>query len=85
MTWSPFFSEGDACADIDHDPRPLMAENHREQAFRIGAGAGELIGMTDPGRLDLDQHFAGLRAGEIDGFDDQAACRLRSQRRLDFH
>ena len=56
----------DAGADVDDDARAFVAEDHREQAFGIAARTREFIRMADAGRLDLDQHFAGLRAGEID-------------------
>ena len=46
-----------------------MAEDHREQTFGIAAGAGELVGMADARRLDLDQHLAELRTFEIDRLD----------------
>ena len=65
MTWSPFLSDGDAGPDVDDDARAFVAEDHREQAFRIAARAREFIGVADAGRLDLDQHFAGLGAGQI--------------------
>ena len=62
MTWSPFFSVVTPGPDVDDDARAFVAEDHREQPFRIGARAREFIGVTDAGRLDLDEHFAGLRA-----------------------
>jgi hypothetical protein len=34
-----------------------MAEDGREQAFRVGAGKGEFIGVANAGGLDLDQDF----------------------------
>jgi hypothetical protein len=46
-----------------------MAENGREKPFGIGAGQGEFIGMTDAGRLDFDQHFAGARTLKLHGGD----------------
>ena len=53
-----------------------MAEDGGEQPFRVGARAGEFIGMAQAGRFDLDQHLAGLRAGELDGFDHQGFAGL---------
>ena len=58
---------GDALADVDHDARAFMAEDRRKQAFRIGAGQCEFIGVADAGGLDLDQHFAFARPLELDG------------------
>ena len=48
---------GDARADVDDHARPFVAEDHREQPLGIGARAGELVGVADAGRLDLDQHL----------------------------
>jgi hypothetical protein len=48
-----------------------MAENRGEQPLRVGAGQRELIGMTDAGGLDLDQHFALARPVKLDGGDFQ--------------
>ncbi len=48
-----------------------MAEDRREQSFRVGAGAGELIGVADAGCLDLDHHLERLRAFELNCFDNQ--------------
>ena len=56
---------GHARPDVNDDTRAFVAEHHREQPFRIAARAREFIGMTDAGRLDLDQHFAGLGTCEI--------------------
>ncbi len=62
---------GYAGADIDDDAGALMAENGGEQPFRIGARQGEIVGMANPGRLDLDQHLTGPRAFELYGHDFQ--------------
>lgn len=63
----PFFTEGDARADIDN-AGALVAEDRREEAFRAGARQGEVIGVADAGRLHLDQHLAGARL-ELYGHD----------------
>jgi len=42
-----------------------MTEDRRKQPFRIGAGQCEFIGVTDAGRLDLDQYFALARSLEL--------------------
>src|SRR5262249_37817556 len=57
---------GDAGPDIDHDAGALVAEDRREQALRVLARARVLVGVADAGRLDLDQHLAGLGAVELD-------------------
>ena len=55
--------------DIDHDSRALMAENGRERALRVLAGEGELVGMANAGRLDLDEDLALFRAFELHRLD----------------
>ncbi|MND79056.1 hypothetical protein D3C80_707820 [compost metagenome] len=60
---------GDAGADINHDASTFMAEDRREQTFRIGTGEREIIRVADAGRLDLDQHFAGARTFKLNGHD----------------
>src|SRR5207244_10044254 len=56
---------------IEHDPGALMPENRGKQAFRISAGARELVSVAHPRGLELDQDFAALGAVEIDGHDFQ--------------
>jgi hypothetical protein len=51
-----------AGAHFLNDAGALMAEDRREDAFRVGARAGEFVGVADAGGLDLDQHFAFARA-----------------------
>src|SRR5690606_22437601 len=57
---------GDTRPDIDDDARALVAEDRREDAFRIGARQRELVGVADAGRLHLDQYLAFFRPVEID-------------------
>ena len=66
----------DAGPDLDHDSRALMAENGREEAFGIGARTGELVGVADAGRLDLDHDLALARALEAYGLDLQRCSGL---------
>ena len=58
-----------AGADLPHDSRALMTEDRRKNSLAVEAVEGIGVGMTDAGRLDLDQHFAGFRAFQIE-FDD---------------
>ena len=58
-------------AHVHHHPGTLVAEDHREQAFRVGARARELVGVADAGSADLDQHLARARPVEVHGLDDQ--------------
>ena len=60
---------GDALADRFHDTSAFMAENGRENAFRIGTGQGVGVGMTHAGGHDTYQHFAFLRRHQIHFFN----------------
>ena len=71
--------------DVDDDPRTFVSEDDREQALRIGARAGEFVGVTDAAGLDLDQHLAGLRPLEIDRHDFQRLARGISNGSFRFH
>src|SRR6516164_3843440 len=44
----------DTAPDIDDDAGTFVPQDRRKKPLRIGAGQRELVGMTDPGRLDLD-------------------------------
>src|SRR5215210_4249659 len=63
------FQRGDARAKLAHYPGALMAHDGRKQTFGIRPGDGELIGVADAARLDLDQHLARFRPLEVE-FDD---------------
>ena len=76
MTWSPGFSVRHAGADLAHDARALVAEDRREHALRIGARQRVGVGVADAGRLDLDQHLAGLRPVDVHGLDGKRFSRL---------
>src|SRR5665213_2017025 len=76
---------GDAVADLAHDARAFMSENRREDAFRIGAGQRVGVGVANAGRLDLDQHLAGLRSFDVDGLDGERLAGLPGHRRAGFH
>ncbi len=76
---------GYALADIDHHARALMAEDGGEQALRIGAGKGELVGVADAGGFDLDQHFALARAFQVNGFDRERLSGLKGNGGAGFH
>ena len=78
-------NRGHPRADLDHDARALMAEDRREQAFGIGAGAGEFVGVANTGRLDLDQHLAGLGSIELDGGNLERFAGLEGDCGFDVH
>ncbi|MNU90076.1 hypothetical protein D3C71_799310 [compost metagenome] len=74
-----------ARAHVDDDAGAFMAEDGRKNAFRIGAGQGVVIGMANARGFQLDQHFAGARAGQVDFFDRQRGARLPGNRGFGFH
>ena len=65
MTWSPGFSDGDAGADLAHNPRAFMAEDGREEALAVEAVERVGVRVTDAGGLDLHKDFSGLRPLKI--------------------
>ena len=74
-----------AGAGLDDHARALMAEDRREQPFGVGAGEREFIGVTDAGRLDLDQTFACPGAFDIDVLDDERLAGLMRDGGSGFH
>ena len=79
------FQRLDPPAHLDDNACALVAEDSREQAFRVLAGTGELVGVADAGRFDLDQAFAFLRALQGDGFDGKWLARLIGDGSACFH
>src|SRR5256885_4633382 len=59
------FDGGDPGPHVHDDAGALVPENHRKQALRIRAGAGEFVRVTHAARADFHQYFAGLRAVQI--------------------
>ena len=85
MTWSPGLSEATPGSAFAHDAGALVAQDGREQPFRVLARQGELVGVADAGCLDLDQHLAGPRPFELDGFDLQRFAGLKGDGSTDVH
>ena len=56
---------GDALANLHHNARTLVAHDGGKQAFGIGTGNGEFIGMANAGGLDFNQNLALLGTGQI--------------------
>src|SRR6185312_16788046 len=80
-----FLQGGDARADVDYDPRALVSEDHREEAFRIRTGTGEFIRMADAARLDLDQDLSGLGTIQVERHHLERLARRICNGRLGFH
>ena len=62
---------GDTGTDVNDDAGALVTQDRREQAFRIATGTREFVGVSNAGRLDLDQHFARLRSVKLHRLDNQ--------------
>src|SRR6266566_7150726 len=71
--------------DIDDDAGTLVAENGREQSFRVGPGEREFVGVTDAGSLHLDQHFGGFRALQLDFRDRERLALFQCNGGAGFH
>ena len=80
-----FLQRGHARAHVHHDAGALVAEDGREDAFRVGAGERVVVGVADAGGLQLHQHFARFRAFQVDGFDDQRFAGFIGDGGFDFH
>src|SRR5215831_3476444 len=79
------FHAGDARPHIDDDAGALVAEDGREQSFRIGAGERELVGVTDARGFHLDQHLGGFRPIQIDLRDRERLALLQCDSGAGFH
>ena len=60
---------GHALAHCFYNCTTFVAEDRREDAFRVGAGQGVGVGVADAGSDNPQQYFAGLGHGDIH-FDD---------------
>ena len=69
-----FFQRRDAAADVDDHAGTFMAEDGRENAFRVSARQCVVIGMANAGGLDFYQHFAGLWPLQINFFNGQCGA-----------
>ena len=75
---------GDAGPDLAHDARCFMPQRHRHHPRPVAVDHRQ-IGMAEPRRLDLHQHFARARRIELDLADDERlALRVRRRRAHDF-
>jgi hypothetical protein len=63
------FDGGHASADLFDDSAALMAEYHRECAFRILAGERKGVCMTHAGSDESNQDFPFFGTIDIDFFD----------------
>jgi hypothetical protein len=67
-----------AGADFADDAGALVAENRRKNPFAVETIECVGIGVADPGRLDLDQNFAGFRRFQVELDDFKRLLRLES-------
>jgi hypothetical protein len=79
------FHAGHARPDIDDDAGAFVAEDRREQTFRVGARERELVGVADAGGLDLDQHLAVSGSVEFDLHDLERLALLDGDGSAGFH
>ncbi len=75
----------DARADLDHDPRALVAEHHGKETLGVLARKCVGIGVTHAAGGQLDQALAGARSLELDIFDIESASGFPRHRRLHLH
>jgi hypothetical protein len=61
----------DIGADLCHDPRDLMAQHRR--SWNNIVSSEQQVGVTEPGRLHLDQNFAPYRRDNVDVFEIKSA------------
>ena len=80
-----FLQRGDAWPHLDNDPCALVPQNRRENAFRVGTRERVIVGVANARGLDLDQHFAGLGALKVDGFNGQRGARFPGNCSFRFH
>ena len=81
----PFLDAGHARPDIDDNAGAFVAQDGREQTFRVGAGQRELVGVTDARGLDLDQHLGGFWPIELDFRDSERLALLQCNGGTGFH
>jgi hypothetical protein len=67
---SPLYQR-DRAADLEHDPRPLMPQNHPGQGVRGVAAGDAQVGMTNATGIDPDSHLVIGDRPQCDLFDDQ--------------
>src|SRR6202011_4990787 len=80
-----FLHARDPRPDIDDNACAFMAQDGREQPFRIGAGKRELVGVADTSGLHLDQHLSGLGPVEVDLRDLERLGLLQCNSSPGFH
>ena len=72
-------------SDIDDNARTFMAEDRWKEPFRIAPGQGELVGMANSSRLDLDQYLSVLGAIQLNGLDLERLPGFESDSSACFH
>jgi hypothetical protein len=75
----------DSRSDIDDDTGTLVTQNGGEQAFGVGPGERELVGVANACRLDLDQNLPGLGTIKLDICDLERFGFLQCNSSAGFH
>ena len=70
----------DVGADLSDDSRNLVAE-HRRHRNDVVRGEQQ-VGVTEPGRLHVDQNFAPNRCGDVDVFEIESASECIDDKRF---
>jgi hypothetical protein len=70
---------------VDDYAGAFMAQDGREQTFRIAAGKREVVGVTDAGGFHLDKDFAGFRPFELHVQDRQRLAFFECNGGVRFH
>ena len=71
--------------EIDDDAGALMAQDGREQAFRVGAGEREFVGVAYARGLHLDQNLTGFRSIKVNVYDLKRLALVQGNSGTSFH
>jgi hypothetical protein len=77
--------ESDVLTHRFDDTRPLVPENRRGVARRVGAGRGVEIGVADAAGDEPDEHLPRLGLGKVDLLDRQGTAELLEHGGADPH
>ena len=75
----------DTRAHLNHNTGAFVAQNRRENPFRIITAEGKGIGVANAAGLDLNQHLPLFGAGQIHFYNFQGFSCLKGNRSACFH
>jgi hypothetical protein len=79
------FDAGHALSHLHHHTGTFVTQDDGEEAFGIGAGTGELVGVANPGGFDLNQHFPGMGTLQVHFLHNQGLTRAIGDSSAAFH